>query len=168
MRFPDRQEIARVLRSELPKFARFLMDWTIPEACVAEERRFGVKAYHHPELLAESRSRGIGVQLELLDGYLRSFREANPKRDLWFGTSVSLYSEMALMYPDIMRVQKVTQIGMFLAKLEKNGYNVRKVPDRLVQHWIVGVDLEASNVKNMTEAEALELKAERKKQNADQ
>lgn len=45
----DRTENQKVFSSELPNLAAFLLDWKIPKPL--RDPRFGVKAFHHPELV---------------------------------------------------------------------------------------------------------------------
>jgi hypothetical protein len=46
----QQQAFWQKLTSELPAFREFLNNWEIPEQL--RDRRFGVKTWHHPELLA--------------------------------------------------------------------------------------------------------------------
>ena len=45
----ERKALARVVREELPAFCQYLVDWQIPSKLAGS--RFGVKEYHHPEVM---------------------------------------------------------------------------------------------------------------------
>jgi uncharacterized protein DUF5906 len=48
---------------ELPSFLKWLLEWVPPASVVADNPRFGVKHYHHPNLLAAAVDAGSGARL---------------------------------------------------------------------------------------------------------
>lgn len=146
--FPDFESTAKAIKQQLPFFARFLLDWPLPPEWVGSER-FGVKPYHHPELFDESREHGLGIVIELLHGFLKAFREAEPGRDHWSGTTTQLHQDLSVFAPDVIRDIKPVQLGMALGKLEKNGYNLLRWKDRVqrVSIWKIGFDIHSDDVK---------------------
>lgn len=78
--------------SELPAFIWHLIHWEIPAELKSD--RFGVKHYHHPDLLAAIDAMAPEVRLlEIIDMQMSWCGEPSPDRtDKWSGTAVSLQS----------------------------------------------------------------------------
>lgn len=147
--FPSREEIDKILARECPHFARFLLDWEIPKHLLSPEARFGVRSFHHKDLLDASRQQGMsGVVLELLHAFLKSYHEANPKVDIWEGTGVTLHSNLVAMNESAMRELSPRALATSLGNLAKNGYNLYKAKnlDTKLNIWHIGVDLFASKI----------------------
>ncbi len=127
--FGDWQTNNATIRRELPFFARFMLDWPYPEETVAEEKRFGVRPYHHPDLLEEARQHGLGQLNDLLRGMLDSYFSTRPDQDYWIGTAAQLYADLSVTNPSATRDMKYASLAPQLGKMAKAGYNVRKVLD---------------------------------------
>ena len=85
-----RGDIPRMLADELPHFAAWLRDWEIPEH-VQGDMRYGVKSYHHPLLLAESRASSANHSfMEYLDVFLRQYKADHPEETSWKGPAIDL------------------------------------------------------------------------------
>lgn len=140
-KFPTEAEWEAIIRRELPSFARFLLDWEIPEQWVAEESRFGVVPYHHPDMINASRQQGLGLIIELLTRFMEAVKADG--KEYWKGTAVELYELLCSMSGNVMREMKVHYLPTQLGKLESNGFNVAKVWDDGMQafKWRIGVDL---------------------------
>jgi len=111
------------IRAELPFFAGFLRDYQIPEQCCGDAR-FGVKCYHHAELLEEARQSGRTAGFaELLEIFRRSFF-SNGGNDDWSGNATEL--KQAMLNDDSIRPlvdsYSVEQLGRLLGKLEAQKY----------------------------------------------
>jgi hypothetical protein len=143
MNFPDWGTITKTLNKELPNFARFLIDWDIPEEWVAHEARFGVKAYHHPELFEESRQQGQGTLLELLHGFLQEYKEANPEKERWSGNATALHADLSAYNPEVTKEFQNKALSMQLGRLSKNGYRLKKRKERLtgINIWEIEYDI---------------------------
>jgi hypothetical protein len=78
---------------ELPAFAAFLRDWVIPDDLIGDWR-FGVKEYHHPDLLQSAKQSSATAGLvELLDRWRELwFRQSDV--DQWQGTATDLLTDM--------------------------------------------------------------------------
>ena len=119
----DFANAATRIRSELPFFARFLRDYQIPDHCVGDAR-FGVKCYHHEELIEEARqsSRTAGFA-ELLEIFRLSFF-SNASDDEWEGNATEL--KQAMLSDDAIRPlvdpYSVDAIGRLLGKLASQKY----------------------------------------------
>lgn len=144
MDFPDRDVTKARIASELPVFARFLIDWVIPEKLVSTERRFGVKAYHHVELLAESRQQGTGTLVEVLQGYMEQYRRERKTETAWTGLSTQLQNELNTFNPSAMREITHRSLQTQLGMMAKNGYGVYKSADTMtgVKTWRINFDLQ--------------------------
>jgi len=129
--FPDWQTIDRKLSKELPAFARFLEDWEIPDSCVSPDARFGVKSYHHPELLEESQQQGLGTILELLASFMDKWTEvSNDPLKPWEGCASVLYADLVVHNAEVTKEIKAHGLAVLLGKLSKNGYGLEKYKDR--------------------------------------
>ena len=127
----DFKDAAARIRAELPFFARFILDYQIPEHCRGEAR-FGVKCYHHEELIEEARqsSRTAGFA-ELLEIFRRSFF-ANGSTEEWEGNATEL--KQAMLSDDAVKAladaYSVEMIGRLLGKLESQQYPGLSRPPR--------------------------------------
>ncbi|MCH7228585.1 primase-helicase family protein [Haloferula sp. A504] len=141
----DFVDAAKRIRAELPAFARFLADYRIPEHCVGDAR-FGVKCYHHPELVeAAQQSSRTGVFIEILEMFCRSLF-GNSDIEEWVGSSSQLLSEMLNDETTKHVAEKYTpeQLGRLLGKLEAQGYpGVKRMPrQNRVRLWRITRDVE--------------------------
>ncbi|MEO7099076.1 MAG: primase-helicase family protein [Luteolibacter sp.] len=92
--FPSNSVLEATIRAELPYFARYLYDYVVPEE-LKTSSRYGVKSYHHPILLEDSRSMSrSAVFVELIDLFAVEFRRAKPEIDVWRGTTTALLQEL--------------------------------------------------------------------------
>lgn len=85
--YPPRERLLRILDDELPRLARFLLDYEIPAHCLGSAR-YGVKAYHDEELLrtAEQSSRTAGFT-EIIEDWAASYFTDNPGEESWEGSA---------------------------------------------------------------------------------
>lgn len=132
------------IREELPAFARFLLDWPIPDHCKGDVR-FGVKCYHHAELIETARqsSRTAGF-IELLERFLRSlFSDSNISE--WNGSATDLLAEMMADETTKHVAAKYTpdQIGRRLSQLKAQDYPIefgRESTVRRTRTWTIRRD----------------------------
>ncbi len=145
----DFTDAADRIRAELAFFAGFLRDYAIPDHCCGDAR-FGVKCYHHAELLDEARQSGrTGVFVELLSMFKESiFRDAN--RGEWTGSATQLLSEMMADESTKHVAAKYTpdQIGRLLGKLQAQDYPglERRLHHGTSRAWIILPTKEAEYV----------------------
>lgn len=85
--FPARRELLAILRAELPHFARYLLDYNIPEHCLSTSR-FGIRSYHEKSLMvtAEQSSRSAGFS-EIVEDWKQTYFGENPALPHWEGTA---------------------------------------------------------------------------------
>lgn len=124
--FPSRTEITKILAGELPMFARFLLEWPMPEE--RKYTRFGVLPYHHPDLMEESRQQGLGNTLEIISNYLDAFfsQPSRANQKYWEGSAMQLFHELAEHSPVYMRNVNEHSLAIQLGKLAANEYNLVK------------------------------------------
>jgi len=114
----DFMDAAARIRAELPFLARFLLDYKIPDQCRGDAR-FGVKCYHHADLLEEARQSGRTAGFaELLEIFQRSFFSNNAVLE-WEGNATEL--KQAMLSDDAIRPliepYSVDNLGRLLGKL---------------------------------------------------
>lgn len=117
--FPPRHTLEAMVKAELPFFLRWLLNWTPPEEITkGASERFGVREFHHPDLVAHSRK---------LDG-ITHFREAMEEfrsdalvveQGGWSGTAGQLLRQAA---DQIGRLcTSATGVGINLTQLIEGG-----------------------------------------------
>lgn len=137
--FPSAPQIERILRAELPHFARYVLDWQIPEHCLGTAR-YGVKEYHEPTLLREAElSSTTNSFWELLDDWHTDWFKTHPKEQVWRGTSTQL---MKLMSSDdasrsVMKGLDSERFGRKLAGLKSKGYRIEAETERGNRLWVI-------------------------------
>ena len=101
--FPDREEIARALKAELPWFARFLLDWSTPSELLPADGRFPLQAHVFKAAPAPAPK----AQLEVLAEYLRGFAQhladwtpASHPTKSWWGSTQDLYLALSLTFEE--------------------------------------------------------------------
>lgn len=121
--------VTEQIAQEIPYFARFLLDWQMPQYCVPKFKRFGVVTYHHPELYDEAREQqGVGTLVEMLLGMLEVHQtKTNNTVSYWDGTAIQLYEDMCVVYPGVMReIRSPRALATMLGNLVKAGYRLTK------------------------------------------
>lgn len=123
-------ETERMLSEELPHFAAWLRDWAIPEEVIGS-KRYGVKSYHHPMLLAESRaSSSVHGFQEFLELFLKNYRSDHPEETEWKGTATELLlaiqNDASLSGSVKMFVSNSRALGRMLASLAVTGDMVER------------------------------------------
>jgi hypothetical protein len=153
MIFPQWDEVERTLEQELPMFARFLVEWQMPKGLIASEKRFGVLAYHHPELFEESRQQGIGVLYEVMTSFLSDYQKQYPNKPHWEGSATQLHSELNVYSPSIMKDMAPKTLSMQLGTLSKNGFNLTRYKDAEsgVTIWKVAYKLRTNVIEERSE-----------------
>jgi hypothetical protein len=128
VKFKSWEEMDRILKVELPKFARFLLEWPMPEDRVAPEARFGIKAYHDRSLFEEAVYQSAdGVTTEALIGFLSDYFQQYPDKECWEGPGILLHSNMSDKYnSNLMNSIKPRQLTTCLGNLAKSGYDLKR------------------------------------------
>jgi hypothetical protein len=120
--FPPNHIIEAKVKAELPFFLRWLSQWTPPPCIMASSARsrYGVKSFHHPEILAHSQSLAAATHLREDIDTLRHLKDSILFLDgekSWEGTS-----------GDLLRIGKdffatrasAAQMGVWLSQVHKS------------------------------------------------
>lgn len=136
--FPNRRECRRILREELPHFARYLLEYPIPEKCLGSSR-YGVVAYHEKTLMvtAEQSSRSAGF-LEIIEDWRETFFSENSSLQHWEGTSFQLLKKLnvdSISSAAGVRNLSVDSIGRALASLRAKGMPFEPITGGVTRRW---------------------------------
>ena len=94
--FGTNREVEAILATELPHFLRWLMEYSPPDEVLwHENKRFGVKPYHNPDMLHTAVEDNPATKLvEVLDLWAASIRRDDKKLTEWKGTATELYRSL--------------------------------------------------------------------------
>jgi hypothetical protein len=138
VKFGTWEELEKMLAKELPKFARFLLEWPMPEDRISDEARFYVKPYHDKALFEEALYQSAdGTTTEVLIGFLSQYFEEYPTRDVWEGSGVLLHAQMSERFDGVMRAIKPRQLATCLGNLAKNGYELERTRRGKIRQWTI-------------------------------
>lgn len=107
---------ARAIR-ELPYFLRWLLDWQVPDHILNRSKpRYGVKPFHHSELVAEAHAESLeyGVQ-ELMEPWIIAKSKDKDAKDTY--TATELLQELKNELPSVTYQLNARNLGKSLAKL---------------------------------------------------
>ena len=135
--FPRSADIDKALQRELPFFARYLLDFIVPESCIGSSR-YGIVSYHEQSLMRTARysSRSFAFAEMIDDWRTEYFEEA---RDDWRGTSYQLLHQMSKdpARASTLRGLSGSQIALQLAALKNRGYPIDCSESDKERVWII-------------------------------
>lgn len=116
--------VSAILDRELPAFARWLLDFQIPD-CLINDRdpRFVLKAYHHEELVSTAlQSSSVNAFAEILHDWKTTFF-TDTEQNSWEGTAFQLHK---LLHADptaapALRNYSLDSVGRALSSLKNRG-----------------------------------------------
>lgn len=121
--YPNRYKLTEMMKTELPFFARWLIDWKIPD-CLVGESRYGVKPHHEASLIdrAHQSSRSAPFK-ELLIEFLAGYFKNNPGIPMWKGNVTQLMRGLNSdpMNDVVMRSLRLDQVNRFIESLSREG-----------------------------------------------
>lgn len=123
IKFPEREEIQKILLGELPHFAQWLLDYEIPSEWRGDSR-FGVRPHHESTLLDRAHQSGKSAPFkEILVDFLTRYFDDNKSATEWRGSVTQL---MRALHSDplnfeIMRTMKLESISRHCESLAKEG-----------------------------------------------
>jgi hypothetical protein len=133
---PEEQEA--ILKRELPFFARFLLDYRIPEHCRGDAR-FGVKSYHEDSLVqTATQSSNTASFSEILDDWKTThFTMREPEKPHWEGTSFMLLKAFHLdpLAGPVLRSLTASVVGKRLAALKNKGEPIESRSEKGLRIW---------------------------------
>jgi hypothetical protein len=121
-----------ILAEELPYFGGWLLEWEAPE-CTREvgENRFGVNAYHHPELVAKA-GRGSNDELvwnalcSMLENRKNNFKSGDVPLTDYRADIVRVHSDLVSVSSTFMRDIKVQTLMRCLHSLKAKGKPIQQ------------------------------------------
>jgi hypothetical protein len=139
IKFPDTyQERVALLRRELPSFLRWLIDWTPPVEVMDPGTRYGVKPYHHVEIVRRAQlSSPVSGFNDILEDWKATYFEREKDTEFWEGTAIQLQRAIAIEDPvtqSIMREYSTQRVGNMLAGLKSRDGRV-EIIDRGSQRF---------------------------------
>ena len=137
-----REANRRRLSAELPKFARFLWNFIIPQNL--SDPRFGVKAWQHPEMVAAAANNGYSVTV--MDALYELFKPTlgiGKEPGIWVGTCRCLLDSIAEVSASAAReIGSARNLSHNLMILERAGYPVMMVRKKGgAQKWAIAKDI---------------------------
>jgi len=153
---PGWGEMKEILARELPWFARFLLDYVIPEQCRSDspkDQRFGsILPYHNPLMVVSAQQSSRASNLaELINAWMKVyFIQIEPSADVWKGTCFDLYQQFTQVpgMTDILRKFDLDRIKKDITVLSKSSrFKIRIIDgkDRIYE-----IDRSTHYPKNMT------------------
>jgi hypothetical protein len=139
IKFPGEDEVKEILGRELPAFARYLLDYQIPEHCKGDSR-FGVRHYHEPTLVkAAEQSDTTSAFAQILHDWITIyFGSSDPSETYWEGSAFQLH-KMLHMYSEAqaaMRAYNVNAVARNLAKLKNKGtFKIESIDGGDIRRW---------------------------------
>ena len=142
-KFPDRKTISDTVDRELPSLCRWLMQWELPEN-LRGDPRWGVVHYHDTMLMDSSIHTGESFSfMEVLQIFLRSYRNVHPEATFWKGTASDLFSQMGLdegIKPLLSRYN-AGGAAKYLGQLKSRGFALEPVHTKLQRLWRISMTL---------------------------
>jgi hypothetical protein len=141
--FPSHADLEATLNQEIPNFAAWLVSWNAPQETKGSER-YGVKSYHHPILLQESRSSSGSHEFsEFLDLYLRQYAKDHPDDEEWSGTATELLlafqNDASLRDSVKMFIHGARALGRMLANLSSTDERLKRRIVRGTTIWKISL-----------------------------
>lgn len=134
--FPSSREIEEILKRELPYYARWLLDFEIPER-LRGSSRYGVKSYHEESLLKEAEySSRTSSFYEVLSDWHKMWFSDHPKERFWEGTAFQLLKQ--IQSDDSTRASvrlTADQVARNLAGLKSKNYHIEAISGAHGRTW---------------------------------
>lgn len=134
--FPGYEETQARLAEELPRLARMLLDYEIPEHL--RENRFGVQAYWEPSLFEQAnQSTQSAAFNEILHDFLETFFREHPDTECWKGTSTQLHKAILTdsSAESAMRPFTVNHVTRALSALSGQGHEIETEVANSLRLW---------------------------------
>jgi hypothetical protein len=141
--FPSHADLEATLNKEMPHFAAWLVSWNAPQETKGSER-YGVKSYHHPILLQESRSSSGSHEFsEFLDLYLKQYAKDHTDEVEWSGTATELLlgfqNDASLRDSVKMFIHGARALGRMLANLSSTDERLKRKIVRGTTIWKISL-----------------------------
>lgn len=123
IKFPPRNELIKLLRLELPFFARWLLDW-VPPDFVKRDTRYGYQAHQESALMDQTRQTSSAASFkEVMIEFLYQWFQDNEEQKYWEGTVSSLLRSVISVQANelIMKTMKLEQTSRYLEQIQREG-----------------------------------------------
>lgn len=138
--FPERYKLQKILKTELPVFCRWLLDWE-PPAHIPRDGRYGFAPYHESTILDSTHQTSKSAPFkEILIEELQAYFAASPEATEWRGTLSQLFRMIQLNPANdfLLRSFKPEMVSRYLELIERE--NIIKcrteVGDKKTRIWI--------------------------------
>lgn len=121
--FPSREIVSNSINEELPRLARWLVDWTVPDH-ITPDPRFGFKAYQEPELLSQVKQTSSNANFrELLTESLADWFKERPEATEYRGTQIQIHRLLSWnpLNAEIIRQLRIEKISRYLQDYSRTG-----------------------------------------------
>lgn len=150
--FSNRAENLKRVREELPRFARFVLEYTRDMRLF--DKRMGVKAYQHPDMRVAAAENGytnvvVDALRQTIDSLVVDEKTGKVKAGVEFrgltGSARYLYDRIADVSQSAARdIGGARQLAAQLGQMETRGYNIRKRKQR--GSWIYEIPADFDDV----------------------
>lgn len=121
--FPERYELQKILKTELPIFGKWLLDYVVPDN-IPRDGRYGFASYHEQQLVDTTHQTSKSAPLkEILLEELQAFFAGSPEALEWRG-NLSQICRMIQSNPlneMVVRSMKPEMINRYLELIEREG-----------------------------------------------
>lgn len=121
--FPERYDLQKTLKTELPLFCRWLLDWKVPEH-IPREGRYGFAPFHESTILDQTHQTSKAAPLkEIIIEELVAFFAATPEATEWRGTLSQLLRFMQAnpLNDLILKGIRLEQMSRHLELIQREG-----------------------------------------------
>ena len=145
IQFLEQGEMDVMLTREIPAFARFLLDYRIPDHCQSGDPRFGVSNYLEKSLVNTANQSSVsGTFGEILEEWQRAFFvEREPHAMKWEGTALQLHKSILIdpTLSEAMKPYNVQAVGRMLVNLaSKKVFDIRVEGDERRRIFVIPRD----------------------------
>lgn len=124
-KFPSRKETEEMIARDLPKFARWLLNWEIPDS-VPRDPRYRIASFHDKSMLEQSAQTGrASLFKEVLVEALANYFMSKPGELEWRGTVAQLFrflsdtSSSGGVSDPVVRSLKIESVNRNLEQLQR-------------------------------------------------
>jgi hypothetical protein len=143
--FRTKEENIAILTEELPYFCGWLFEWVPPvETHEVDEKRFGIRAYHHQVLLDEAARNGPdelvwNIICRMIEDRNDGIEKGGSKPPETYRCDViRLHADLLSLFPHLMRDIKVQHLVRCLQSFIKKGRPIsREVSNDGREVWVI-------------------------------
>ena len=140
--YPTREECKRIIAREAPYFARYLLDYVVPQECLGTAR-FGINSYLESSLVtaANQSSDSAGFQ-ELVEHWKEVHFTANPNQREWAGSATDFNVSVQGISGLAEACGRLTpkQISAGFQQLKAAGADLDSRQHGIIRHWVIPND----------------------------